>query len=107
MRFSGWFVQAALSSTLNILNEEVFNYTSVRDIVWGYQNTLVKLGNGILPPDKQLPTDKFGFFAEKNNSVSGEWETMTGLDDVMKVGRVISYNGQEQLDFAQAFIDRP
>ena len=99
MRFSGRLIQAALSSMLDILKQDVFNSTSVGDIVWGYHHTLVKLGNGVLPPDKQLPSDKFGFFAEKNNSVSGEWETLTGLDDVKEVARVLSYDGQHQLDF--------
>ena len=99
MRFSGRLIQAALSSMLDILKQDVFNSTSVRDIVWGYHHTLVKLGNGVLPPDKQLPSDKFGFFAEKNNSVSGEWETLTGLEDVAEVARVLSYDGQQQLDF--------
>ena len=99
MRHAGRLIQAALSSMLDILRQDVFNSTAVGDIVWGYHHTLVKLGNDVLPADKKLPFDKFGFFIEKNNSVSGEWETMTGSEDVSDVARVISYEGRRQLDW--------
>ena len=99
MRFSGRLIQAALSSMLDILRQDVFNSTSVGDIVWGYHHTLVKLGNDVLPAAKKLPFDKFGFFVEKNNSVSGEWETFTGLEDVREVARVLSYDGRQRLDW--------
>ena len=99
MRFSGRLIQAALSSMLDILRQDVFNSTAVGDIVWGYHHTLVKLGNDVLPSDKKLPFDKFGFFVDKNNSVSEVWETLTGVEDVRDVAKVVSYDGQYQLDW--------
>ena len=99
MKHAGRLIQAALSSMLDILRQEVFNATSVRDVVWGYHHTLIKLGNDVLPEEKKLPFDQFGFFVNKNGSVSEEWETMTGQDDVKDVAKVVSYGGQSQLDF--------
>jgi len=89
MRNAGRLVQSALSSMLEILKQEVFNSTSVRDIIWGYDHPLIKLGNDVLPEEKRLPFDKFGFFVNKNHSVSGVWETMTGVDEVKDVAKVI------------------
>jgi len=99
MKNAGRLVQSALSSMLEILKQEVFNSTSVRDIIWGYDHPLIKLGNDVLPKEKKLPFDKFGFFVNKNHSVSGIWETMTGVDDVKNVAKVISFDGETMLDF--------
>ena len=99
MRHAGRLIQAALSSMLDILRQDVFNSTTVRDVIWGHHHTLIKLGNDVLPDDKKLPFDKFGFFVNKNGSVSEEWETRTGAGDVMEVAQVVSYAGQTQLDF--------
>lgn len=99
MKHAGRLIQAALSSMLDILRQEVFNATSVRDVVWGYHHTLIKLGNDVLPEEKKLPFDQFGFFVNKNGSVSEEWETMTGNENVRDVAQVVSYGGQSQLDF--------
>ncbi len=41
---------------------QVFNSTAVSDIIWGFDHPLIKLGNDVLPPEKRLPFDKFGFF---------------------------------------------
>ena len=99
MKHAGRLIQAALSSMLDILRQEVFNATSVRDVVWGYHHTLIKLGNDVLPEEKKLPFDQFGLFVNKNGSVSEEWETMTGSENVRDVAQVISYGGQSKLDF--------
>ena len=41
---------------------QVFNSTTVGDIMWGFDHPLIKLGNDVLPPEEKLPFDKFGFF---------------------------------------------
>ena len=93
------FILTALSGMLDILRQDVFNSTSVRDVIWGYHHTLIKLGNDVLPEERKLPFDEFGFFVNKNGSVSETWETMTGGEDVKDVARVVSYGGQTKLDF--------
>lgn len=99
MRFAGKLVQQALSQMLGILKQEAFNSTTVGDMVWGYDHPLIKLGNDVLPPEKKLPFDKFGYFVDKNNSLEGEYLALTGADDVSKVGKVLSYQGKQKLDF--------
>ena len=42
----------------------MFNKTTVRDIIWGFDHPLIKLGNDVLPADKKLPFTKFGFFVD-------------------------------------------
>ena len=84
---------------LDILRQDVFNSTSIRDVIWGYHHTLVKLGNDVLPEEKKLPFDKYGLFVEKNGSLSEEWETMTGMNNVKDVAKVVSYGGKKSLDF--------
>jgi len=99
IRFAGKLVQQALGSMLGILKQEIFNSTTVRDIIWGYENPLIKLGNEVLPPDKKLPFNDFGFFVNKNNSEEGVYEARTGLQDVMKVGEIVSYQDKYKLEF--------
>ena len=42
----------------------MFNKTTVRDIIWGFDHPLIKLGNDVLPADKKLPFTKVGFFVD-------------------------------------------
>ena len=99
MRYGGRLIQLALNSMLDILRQDVFNSTTVKELIWGYHHTLIKLGNDVLPEEKKLPFDQFGFFVNKNGSLSEEWETKTGMDDVKDVAKVVSYGGQRSLDF--------
>lgn len=62
MKYKGDLVRLALNSMLQLLHQEPFMKVSVRKVMWGFDNPLVKLGNDILPEEKKLPTDKFGFF---------------------------------------------
>ena len=85
MRYGGRLIQLALNSMLDILRQDVFNSTTVKELIWGYHHTLIKLGNDVLPEEKKLPFDQFGFFVNKNGSLSEEWETNTGMKDVKDV----------------------
>jgi hypothetical protein len=99
MRWAGKLVQQALSSMLGILKQEVFNSTTVGDIMWGYDHPLIKLGNDVLPPEDKLPFNKFGFFVNKNNSLEGVYEAKTGRNDVYQIGQVVSFQDKTELDF--------
>jgi len=99
MKYTDPIVKLALGGMLDILRQDVFNSTSIRDVIWGYHHTLVKLGNDVLPEEKKLPFDKYGLFVEKNGSLSEEWETMTGMNNVKDVAKVVSYGGKKSLDF--------
>ena len=47
----------------------MFNSTTVGEIVWGFDHPLIKLGNDVLPPEKKLPFDKFGFFTNVSKQI--------------------------------------
>jgi len=99
MRWAGKLVQQALSSMLGILKQEVFNSTTVGDIMWGYDHPLIKLGNDVLPPEEKLPFNKFGFFIDKNNSLEGVYEVKTGQNDVYEIGQMVKFQDKTELDF--------
>ena len=66
MRFAARFVKLALSSMLEVLKERPVVTRSVKDLLWGYDDPLIKIAKDILPPNKSFPFDKFGFFYEVN-----------------------------------------
>lgn len=63
-RFAARLAKLALSSMLEVLKEQPFVSRSVRDLMWGYEDPLLKIAKDILPPGQRLPYDKFGFFVE-------------------------------------------
>lgn len=99
MRFAGRLVRLALGSMLDILQQKPFVSVSVKDVVWGYDHPLIKLGNDILPPEEKLPFDQFGFFVGKNaTAASGLIRALTGIHDVRNVGQILSVDGKAALD---------
>ena len=48
---------------LDILEQEVVAPLTVREIAWGYDHPLVRLGKDILPKEKQFPHEQFGLLA--------------------------------------------
>ena len=63
MKYAGKFVRLALGSMLEILEQELVVPLSIKNITWGYDHPLVRLGKDILPPDRRYPHDQFGLFA--------------------------------------------
>jgi len=63
----------------------------------GIDHPLVKLANDILPEEKQLPTDKYGFFVGKNESTDGMLTMLTGKSDINRIGEIQKFNGKERL----------
>ena len=47
--------------------------------------------------EKQLPTDKYGFFVGKNESTDGMLTMMTGKSDINRIGEIQKFNGKERL----------
>ena len=62
MKFANKLIKKALGAMLDLLEQKPFVRISVRDIVWGHENPLVKLGNEIAKEGEELPFDEFGFF---------------------------------------------
>ena len=55
-------VRRALGPILKVLKQEPFLKTTVRKVLFGMANPLIKLGNDVLPPGQKYPYQLFGLF---------------------------------------------
>lgn len=62
MKYAVKMTRLALSSMLGVLNQETFTVRSVRDLMWGYNDSLFKLAKDVMPPENVVPHDLFGLF---------------------------------------------
>jgi len=99
LKFSSGVAKKAISTILDILKLQPFNERSVKDIMWGYDDPLLKLGKSVLPEGKRVPFDKFGFFYGKNNTPGNPFTVFTGQEKLADFARINVYNGKEILDF--------
>merc|ERR550534_2783049 len=54
----------------------------------------------MMPPDRVIPHDKFGFFVGKNESLeTGEFTVFTGRDSPKTYGIIDNWNGINRMDF--------
>ena len=62
MKYTTGIARLATGSLFGVLNQETFVVKTVRDLLWGYNDTLIKLAKDMMPADRVIPHDKFGFF---------------------------------------------
>lgn len=62
MKWGGKLTRLAMSSMLGVLNQEAVVVHTIRDLLWGYNDTLFKLAKDIMPPENVPPFDQFGLF---------------------------------------------
>nr|XP_045623544.1 lysosome membrane protein 2-like isoform X2 [Procambarus clarkii] len=98
-RFAQRLAKLALSSMLEVLNEKPFVSKSVRDLMWGYDDPLLRIAKDIIPPDQRMPYDKFGFFIEKNGSTDGLFNVFTGVNDMTKYTTIDTFNYKRELSY--------
>lgn len=97
MKYSGKFVRLGLGSLLDILKQDILAPLRVRDILWGYDHPLVKLGKDIMPPERRFPFELFGLLVGRNATPSGRIRLSTGIADVADLAKVVSYQGRKRL----------
>ncbi|KAF2361877.1 CD36 family [Trinorchestia longiramus] len=71
VRYTPKFIQLIFSSMLEVLKKTPFTTRNVSDLIWGYEDPLLKMARDILPPEQRFPSDSFGFFLNANNSDPG------------------------------------
>ncbi|KAK3857753.1 hypothetical protein Pcinc_036012 [Petrolisthes cinctipes] len=99
-RFAARLAKLALSSMLEVLKEKPFVTRSVKDLMWGYEDPLLKIAKDILPPGQRLPYDRFGFFVERNGSTDGLLNVFTGEDgDMSRYTLIDTFNHQHKLNY--------
>ncbi|XP_006865422.1 PREDICTED: scavenger receptor class B member 1 [Chrysochloris asiatica] len=91
-------MKLVLTMTLSAFGQRAFMNRTVGEIMWGYDDPLVNLINKWFP--NMFPfKDKFGLFAELNNSNSGLFTVFTGVKDFDKIHLVDKWNGLSKLNF--------
>lgn len=100
MKYAVRLTRLAMSSMLNVLNQETITVKSVRDLLWGYEDSLFKLAKDVMPPENVVPHDKFGLFVGKNASAAdGVFTVNTGRDSMTNYAHIDNWNGMTSLPF--------
>ncbi|KAI0227214.1 Lysosome membrane protein 2 [Lamellibrachia satsuma] len=90
-------VQKASSMLLRLFKEDLFYTISIKKIVWGYQDPMLRLAKKFLPG--WFYTDTVGFLAGKNDTDDGVYTVFTGERDITRLGYIDKYNGSKYLTF--------
>jgi len=62
MKYAATITRLATGSLFGVLNQETFIKKTVKELLWGYNDTLIAIAKDMMPPDRVIPHDKFGFF---------------------------------------------
>ncbi|KAK2102893.1 Scavenger receptor class B member 1 [Saguinus oedipus] len=81
-----------MTLAFSTLGERAFMNRTVGEIMWGYSDPLVNLINKYFPGTFPFK-DKFGLFAELNNSNSGLFTVFTGVQNISRIHLVDKWNG--------------
>lgn len=100
LKYTQSFTRLATSSLFGVLNQEVVIQKTIKELLWGYNDTLIKLAKDMMPPGRVIPHDMFGFFVGKNESLeTGEFTVHTGRGGPKTYGVIDNWNGINQMDF--------
>ncbi|KAF4798833.1 Scavenger receptor class B member 1 [Turdus rufiventris] len=92
------FLKGGLSALFAMLKQEAFMNRTVREIMWGYNDPLLKFINTFVPG--LLPfKDKFGLFIDFNNTNTGLFTVNTGVKNISEVHMVDSWNGLKNVTY--------
>ena len=90
-------MKRALGSIFNVLKQDKFIKSTVRKILFGLDNPLIKLGNDVLPEDKKYPFPLFGLFVGRNATDRGTTEVKTGLKNRDELGKIVKIDKKSKL----------
>jgi len=86
-----------ISLITKVTHEPLFITRTVKELVWGYHDQILKLGHVIMPDT--FYTDYVGILMNKNNTEDGLYTVFTGKNDVSKTGHIDKYNGTTLLPY--------
>uniref|UniRef100_A0A4W3I5D8 Lysosome membrane protein 2 n=1 Tax=Callorhinchus milii TaxID=7868 RepID=A0A4W3I5D8_CALMI len=85
-----------IASLISILKSEMlFQTRTVDELLWGYEDPLLKLGHKFFP--SIIPHSRFGLFYGVNGTSDGEYLFNTGKNDYMKFTKIILWKGQKSM----------
>ncbi|CAK9832022.1 Scavenger receptor class B member 1 [Anthophora retusa] len=91
------FLRLAMASIMDILRIKPFVEVSVGQLLWGYEDPLLKLAKDVVPKEQKLPYDQFGLLYGKNGTMPDWYTIFTGQEDVSKYGVLDNWNGKSSL----------
>ncbi|KAI8433338.1 hypothetical protein MSG28_015383 [Choristoneura fumiferana] len=91
------FLRLAMASIMDILKIKPFVEVSVGQLLWGYEDPLLKLAKDVVPKEQKLPYEEFGLFYGKNGTSSDVVTMFTGATDMARYGIFERYNARDRL----------
>lgn len=91
------FLRLAMASILDILKIKPFVEVSVGQLLWGYEDPLLKLAKDVVPKEQKLPYEEFGLMYKKNGTSKDNVTLFTGKGDITKFGLINNVNGISKL----------
>ncbi|XP_047038943.1 scavenger receptor class B member 1 [Helicoverpa zea] len=91
------FLRLAMASIMDILKIKPFVEVSVGQLLWGYEDPLLKLAKDVVPKEQKLPYEEFGLFYGKNGTSPDVVTMFTGSDDMSNYGIISRYNMRDKL----------
>lgn len=86
-----------MASIMDILKIKPFVEVSVGQLLWGYEDPLLKLAKDVVPKEQKLPYDEFGLLYGKNSTSPDRVTVWTGVNDITQYGIIEKYNGRTHL----------
>uniref|UniRef100_A0A8D8S8B9 Scavenger receptor class B member 1 n=1 Tax=Cacopsylla melanoneura TaxID=428564 RepID=A0A8D8S8B9_9HEMI len=91
------FLRLAMASIMDILKVKPFVEVTVGQLLWGYEDPLLKLAKDVVPKEQKLPYEEFGLLYGKNGTSKDNVTVFTGETDMMKFGLIDKFNGKDHL----------
>lgn len=97
VKYESWWARLGVAAIAQIHNQEVFTKISIKDLLWGYKDPLLKSLQSLVGKHV-IESDEFGMLLGKNNSISKDLYTIyTGEDDPMLLNTLDKFNGLSSL----------
>ncbi|KAG5876516.1 hypothetical protein JTB14_015442 [Gonioctena quinquepunctata] len=91
------FLRLAMASIMDILKIKPFVEVTVGQLLWGYEDPLLKLAKDVVPKEQKLPYEEFGLMYKKNGTSEDTLTIYTGSEDMTKYGLIDNFNGRRSL----------
>ncbi|XP_050066463.1 scavenger receptor class B member 1-like [Aphis gossypii] len=91
------FLRLAMASIMDILKVKPFVEVSVGQLLWGYEDPLLKLAKDVVPKEQKLPYEEFGLMYGKNGTSRDNMTVFTGATDIRLFAALDKFNGRTHL----------
>ncbi|PSN52678.1 hypothetical protein C0J52_06018 [Blattella germanica] len=91
------FLRLAMASIMDILKIKPFVEVTVGQLLWGYEDPLLKLAKDVVPKEQKLPYEEFGLMYGKNGTSADNVTVFTGGHDIKFFGLIDKFNGRSHL----------